>query len=835
MKNVITDSSSTQNAITNLQNANSGVTNQKNIALQLEYNEDIYNLQQESIDSSRKYNAINLGLNLVSIGLDTAQKIYGIVNESQTNAADNQVSFQLEEGQRILQQSIASGATYYGTNPATGQTELVIAPEVEEWYSNAREQISQSKYMDSVKSNALNSLDISYENLKTSANGSVIEKYYSDLNTNFATKLDTLKQIDVQTYVQSGGDIDAWNANNTIQGVYAINSRSDWNSTAKQNQTLSYLQSVRESGDKEIAIGLAKSKGLKSATDYIDSRGYYSEEEKEKITTSAISAVSRAQAVAKESGIGYMEDALVNSTATPEAVYTLLDNEYSKYSDTIQRSAKEAAKQKQTELVETMVSNQLSSDKQSGIAYVYDSYNEITNGSWDAYFYDIDEVKYSAIEQYKKEIENYETTIAEQTATSIKKIDDNNKNAFSQYQTMQKLNLQKFDSGIINGETYINNEINNAKSFASAIKEGGETSSDVWTDKITLQATEAIRKIGDNYIPTQYKSALDDGIDYIKVALGYNVSNTNMTAETKEKIYDMNLEFAGHIADYIFENGAKFNEEDFHNYVIKEAQNYVLLSQNETYSNIKKGSMIFDETTMKGKIKDFKTTISYAYNTPNSGDYLAPLSSNALTGEQSYDFANDDVRATFNDMATIAKTQIQMVTGIDEQNMTIVLDNSEEGKTIFAPLVLVNDGSGRAFRFQGNGKIQMSTNGGEWQNTGLEMSTSYEGMEKQKDKNTDWIGVVGSAEFTKLFEKYNDSKGKEVATYIYDTKNVDIDNFTDWLYKHSEEPKDLDEYIERFDYAHSVGEFLPSLQDNYKEFINSAVYAVKKKKKKYKR
>ena len=151
---------------------------------------------------------------------------------------------------------------------------------------------------------------------------------------------------------------------------------------------------------------------------------------------------------------------------------------------------------------------------------------------------------------------------------------------------------------------------------------------------------------------------------------------------------------------------------------------------------------------MKDKNSEFKKVIGMAYSEGSANSYLVSLGYDFSTGQPRYTFKNDEAEKTFSDMSTVAKTQIWWLTGADETDIEVVLDNSSGNGVAFAPLVTVTDGSGESYRFDEKGNIYKNMNGKKdadgktiWTDTGLDMATSAEDMERQKKKlNTPSVG-----------------------------------------------------------------------------------------------
>lgn len=817
MKNVVIDNSAYQNALATQQNANSALNSSQQRAQQLRYNEQTYNLQQRQIDTQRTFNVINASLQAADLIVSYGSKIYDVVQQSQSSAAQNDISASLQEGQRLLQNSIASGKTYFGTNPTTGEMELIIAPEVEEWYSASREKIGNGNYMASIKDSALKSFDLSYEALKTSANSTLVEKYYSDLNTNFSTSLELAKLADIQSYVQAGGNIDAWNASSTIQGVKAINSRSDWSSEAKSAQTTSYLLEVQQEGDTQIASNLARTQGLQAALNYIESKGYYTTAEKQSMYATASKSVTQAMSAANEAAEAYMADALIKGSATPKEVYEALGNELGNVSPAIYNSAIDAAKAKQISVATTSYSNQLTTDKSNGLFDLYTTYTEMQSGSWDDLFYNISDVKTEALAAYEKAISDKETAYG-------KTIDESNKSLFSEYETKHKTNLSLFNEGQINGQTYVANETSYANSFYAGVQ-GEESVQSLWNEKVNAMATEAINAIIDNAIPERYKSEVTEAFNTIKLSMGLNLTNSKMTAEAQQTIYDMNLEFTGKVASYLqsydTEKNGTLSVEDFKKYVTQAAQDYIQLRQSNGYTDLMEGKYK-DEKYMSGKVSDFKKALSLAYNY-DTGDVFVKLGTDISTGNARYMFANDTARQTFEELSTVAKTQISWLTGYGAEDMTTVCVLDDNGAPLLAPQVNVN---GECYRFK-DSTIQICTDGKTWIETGIKLASSSDDMTKNKNKSQVYLAMQekkGSENLTDVQKQAQKATDTWVQTYKQPTTNQ--------LKDHLRESADIDTAASRLKQLSDQGSVkIRSGVQSVSDYIDNLVAEVKTEKK----
>ena len=359
------------------------------------HNEKSLTDYNDYLDKMKTYNAINLGLDLTKLAINTASDIYGIVKQSQNAEGANVMAQSFEEGSRILTQSIYDGSTYFGTDPETGEATLIMSPALEEWKNSARAKIENGNYIKSVKDSLFQSFDLNYESLKTQAFGTAIEQSYADLNSNFATSMEISKRMDISSYVQAGGDLDLWSST-PIQGVTTITARSDWSDNAKQAQITQYMLDVQAEGDRQIASSIALNNGLEASYDWIRSRSYMTEDEKQSAYSAASKAVTQRTSAIKGEVEYYMEDAIVNGTATPKQVIEQVMQKYGSEGKEIVSFVSETLKDKQTELVSIAADQTYSEDCRQGLSALQETYDMLTSGKLDETFYNLDSLK----EQY---------------------------------------------------------------------------------------------------------------------------------------------------------------------------------------------------------------------------------------------------------------------------------------------------------------------------------------------------------------------------------------------------------------------------------------------------
>ena len=761
MKNVIRNHSAQQNALSTLQNAQTAEGNALQTKTQADYTRDSIALQKQGYKLTEKWNNISLGVNLTKVGIDLGSSVANMIVTADQSSASSELNAMAEEGERLVDESVASGDTYYGENSETGEIELVMSSKVTDWYNSSRQKIEDSNHLTSTKKSLLQSLDYTYENLQTSANKSTVQKYYSNLNANFQTSLSSAKRTDTESYVAAGGNRDLWNQSATIEGISVIYGRNDWSAETKAAQTTDYLLSVISEGDTLIASDYARTQGLQAAYDYIQGLTGYTETEKQKMYSTASNAQVQATAAATETAEGLMEDAFVNNSSTPEQVITAVKTEYADSSPAIVSAAVEAARQKQRDYMTKVCSNQLAADTASGIDAMTLTYTEISSGAWDGKFYGIEDTKASVMDKYASAIKTKQSELATQAGnvnTTITRIDTANNNVYSAYEKESAANLEAYEAGSYDGATYIQTELEAARKFNAQYQEGGNTDDSVWRSQTTNAAVNAVKKVIDNYIPTRYKDEVTDIVDkYLKVCLGLNVTTNSMTQEQAEELYEANAALTGQFADYIRDNGADMTDEQFAVWAKKKADDYVWL-QNHNYDKILDGDYIpKNNATMSSRVSNFNAVVSASYGnekegTTSPGSYFVKwdtyFSYDYKTGsytylserDAGYKFANEKVEETWNSMATLAKSEVQWLTGDNDGMMTVYCDTDEDGHPILSPIVVSGT---TAFRFK-NGTIQYSdivtdANGNttvKWTETGLKVTTDASSMMAQVQKSS---------------------------------------------------------------------------------------------------
>lgn len=700
-----------------------------------EYSDKQLENQNDYLKKMQFYNGLNLGLDITKQVINFASDMYGLVEQSQMSEGSGDMASSFEEGSRILTKSIYDNTTYFGTDPETGEATLIISPELEEWRTNARSSIENGNYMKSVKESLLRSFDINYESLKTQAFGSAIKQCYADLNSSFASSMDIAKRADIASYVQAGGDLDLWSSS-PIQGVNTITARNDWSDNAKQAQITQYMLDVQAEGDRQIASSIALNDGLEASYDWIRSRSYMTEDEKQSAYSAASKAVTQRTSAIKGEVEYYMEDAIVNGTATPKQVIEQVVQKYGGEGKEIVSFVSDTLKNKQAELVSIAASQTYSEDRRQGLSALQETYDMLTSGKLDETFYNLDSLKEQYISQYDSAIYSAKKQIADEINASVKQIESANSKLLSDYEKSQDLVMEKFDAGIIDGKTAVSMFQQNAIALSDSLSDGGTTSTSLWSEQANVTACSFIDKLLDNYVPSKYKTQVEAGFNGLKVALGLNKTNSMMTEEEQYQLAELQSIYYGRVADYIYQNGATASADEMLDFCRITASNIAVGYGSTSWTKVQEGNPFATDTTAAATIDTFNALEKSL--TAEGGSSGAFVSVNKLAGIDADGNGEPDsdvplwiinsagAKQTFDELAKFEINQLNYLLGKPDTPMTPVI-GTENGEPVLVPDIIVD---GVTYRIRDENILYKE--GSEWKDTGYDIAESEGEMYVQK-------------------------------------------------------------------------------------------------------
>ena len=700
-----------------------------------EYSDKQLENQNDYLKKMQFYNGLNLGLDITKQVINFASDMYGLVEQSQMSEGSGAMASSFEEGSRILTKSIYDGTTYFGTDPETGEATLIISPELEEWRNNARLSIENGNYMKSVKDSLLQSFDLNYESLKTQAFGNAIKQSYADLNSSFASSMDIAKRADIASYVQAGGDLDLWSSS-PIQGVNTITARNDWSDNAKQAQITQYMLDVQAEGDRQIASSIALNDGLEASYDWIRSRSYMTEDEKQSAYRTASNAVTQRTSAIKGEVEYYMEDAIVNGTATPKQVIEQVVQKYGSEGKEIVSFVSDTLKDKQTELVSIAASQTYSEDRRQGLSALQETYDMLTSGQLDDTFYNLDSLKEQYISQYDTAIYSAKKQIADEINANITQIESANSKLLSDYEKSQDLVMKKFDAGIIDGKTAVSMFQQNAIALSDSLSEGGKTSTSLWSEKANVTACSFIDKLLDNYVPSKYKTQVEAGFSGLKAALGLNKTNATMTEEEQYQLAELQSIYYGRVADYIYQNGATASADEMLDFCRTTASNIAVGYGSKSWTKVQEGNPFATDTTAAATIDTFNDLEQSL--TAEGGSIGAFVRVNKVAGTDADGDGEPDsdvplwiinsagAMQTFNELAEFEMNQLNYLLGKSDTQMVPII-GTENGEPVLVPDIIVD---GVTYRIRDENILYNEGSG--WEDTGYDIAESEGEMYVQK-------------------------------------------------------------------------------------------------------
>ena len=700
-----------------------------------EYTDKQLENQNDYLKKMQFYNGLNLGLDITKQVINFASDMYGLVEQSQMSEGSGAMASSFEEGSRILTKSIYDGTTYFGTDPETGEATLIISPELEEWRNNARLSIENGNYMKSVKDSLLQSFDLNYESLKTQAFGNAIKQSYADLNSSFASSMDIAKRADIASYVQAGGDLDLWSSS-PIQGVNTITARNDWSDNAKQAQITQYMLDVQAEGDRQIASSIALNDGLETSYDWIRSRSYMTEDEKQSAYSAASKAVTQRTSAIKGEVEYYMEDAIVNGTATPKQVIEQVMQKYGSEGKEIVSFVSKTLKDKQTELVSIAASQTYSEDRRQGLSALQETYDMLTSGQLDDTFYNLDSLKEQYISQYDTAIYSAKKQIADEINANITQIESANSKLLSDYEKSQDLVMKKFDAGIIDGKTAVSMFQQNAIALSDSLSEGGKTSTSLWSEKANVTACSFIDKLLDNYVPSKYKTQVEAGFSGLKAALGLNKTNATMTEEEQYQLAKLQSIYYGRVADYIYQNGATASADEMLDFCRTTASNIAVGYGSKSWTKVQEGNPFATDTTAAATIDTFNDLEQSL--TAEGGSIGAFVRVNKVAGTDADGDGEPDsdvplwiinsagAMQTFNELAEFEMNQLNYLLGKSDTQMVPII-GTENGEPVLVPDIIVD---GVTYRIRDENILYNEGSG--WEDTGYDIAESEGEMYVQK-------------------------------------------------------------------------------------------------------
>lgn len=658
------------------------------------YNNYLAELNRQ-MESTKRNIAYNFLQNVVSFGT----KIYGLVQDQQTQQVNADTTTFLTEFQGKLNESIINGTSKY-IEDENGNLIFQLDPNLQQEYDNYAASIEASDYMSPVKKSALASLQSNFAGIKLNASTAALEQVYNDRNELFNANLNNALISDAQLLVSGNGELPE---GAVFSGVAQILARSDWSQDKKDAAIASYMPQVMNQYAIEAGSSIARSQGTLAAQEFIWSVPGLSEDQRQSALAYANSSLSARMSGLANSAVTMMEDA-ISEGASPADVYkTVLDNMGSEASET-RSYVYDQMLSAQMKAVTEIATNQYNQDLNGGLEELQKTYDAYKAGSYDYLFTELPELEKSFVSMYETAISDKTSSLASALNATSKDIKAADQSLLSTLDNTESFLMAGIDANTITPADAIEQYGNLASQIAGQLQVPGNSLA-LETSKI-----EFLTKLADNYLPANWKTPINDALDSVYAALQINGSASSLTDEqitAKNKVTQYSY---GLIAD-MFYNNANYTLDDALAEIQNLKESYLMSGISGNYT----GLSVPDAADGKPVAKNTSAAISLFNSYRNfSGlvysDDAAAMVQNEVTGVPAapqYKFISSDVEKNFNNGSQALMPIIANFTGTDISSITYAPESLPDGSMVACPVYYAG---GNAYRIRGE-QIQAHVNG----------------------------------------------------------------------------------------------------------------------------
>ena len=245
------------------------------------------------------------------------------------------------------------------------------------------------------------------------------------------------------------------------------------------------------------------------------------------------------------------------------------------------------------------------------------------------------------------------------------------------------------------------------------------------------------------------------------------------TDEEQYQVADLQAEYYGRIADYIYQNGAVATDVEMLDFCKKTAQSIAVGYGSTSWKKVEEGGVFAGDTTAKETIDSFND-IQKALVMDDKGLKGAFVRFNKLTGIDADGNGEPDTtlpvwipidagaEQTFKDLAEFEMNQLHYLLGETDTKMEPVVGN-ENGTPVLVPDIIAD---AVTYRFR-DGNILYNTGDG-WEDTGFDIAESEGEMYKNRDK------IVIDSKMQELREKQEETPANTYQQQLRDhTERVD--------------------------------------------------------------
>lgn len=672
----------------------------------------MYDLTSEATDLAFAADMTNRVFDFANDLISAGSKIYSLIEDQQTVTANNTLTDYANQLENALNMSIYNGTTKF-VEDDSGNLVMQIDPEVQQQYESFLQQIDNSSLMKSVKQKASGVLQANWSNLQNGAMSSLLQTAYSDREAAYSANLANAIANDAAMLAANDGNLPE---GSTFSGISIIHGRTDWNEKRKKTEDLNYSRQVWVEYGKQKASSLATGRGgLLAAYDFAYSMPGLLEGERQAIVQSATTTLTQRITAVEGLADNVMAQVfLSNDGSVPQDAYELVANQLSGEAPEIISAAIEQMRTTQTEAVTSVFSTQLSNDTVNGYEELLTTYNGLASGSYDQYFYNIPQTKSAVMASYASAIAKEEDNLASALGTTKKEIQDADKQVLSSYKTQVDYYMAQFGAGMSGAEVI------------AAIGTAGEAAAEqlqLHDSFLSMQTTriEAVRKIGEDYLPTAWKNAADDAIDILLDTV--KLSGSDLTEEQQLESANLTNYALGLVADMYYESkegNVTLDDITSTIYGLKDAIALTCLTPGKQNPRVKDqdgyqftgASAAFNDAVKTNTLYQQTVNLAYMDDGQQAVDELSGVVSQGYVK-----YISDEVRQSFENMCRVFSPHMAKAAGVEESEL-IVAPTFIDGQLYLTPTYTVIRADGTVDSYRINGEYITRYEEGEYRTFG---------------------------------------------------------------------------------------------------------------------
>ena len=697
-----------------------------------------YNQTMDDIATQYREGVRSAVGNFVKNGISFLVGMAGMLEDEQTQQANYDITGYTSELNRMFNESLMDGTTGYAEDE-NGQLVFQVAPKIQEAYDNYVASINNSNMMSSVKEKALLTFDSSWKALQYNASTSALEQAYTNRNELFNANLNNALVNDSQLLASNGGVLPK---GASFSGIALIQGRNDWSQEVKDAKVLQYTQQVVAQSAIESGARIASTKGLQAANDYINSLPGLTEQQRQSAYAYAQKSLGNRQSAVATSAVAMMENAIMEGSSPNDVYKTVLDNLANEAPETKSYVYSQMKTAQQSAVIE-IATNQYNQDMKGGLNELQKTYDDYKNGKYDYLFSEIPEVEQAFVSKYEAAISSKISDLATTLGTTQQEIEEMDKSLLSTLDQSESMLLAQVDAGTMSPaaaiETY--------GAIAMGIT-GNDPDERFDNEKVRgqFQSTESkiaydtarvsfLGKLADNYLPSNWKTPINDALDSVYAALQLNGSASQLTDEQITARNNISNYSIGLIAD-MFYNNPDYTLDDALAEIQNLKESFLMSGIGGSYEGLSvpeaaDGKPVKKNTTAAINLfNSYRSITGLVYS--DDAEAMIQNEVNGVPAAPKYKFISEEVETNFNNGAQALMPLIAAFSGENISKITYSPEALADGTMIACPVYYAG---GEAYRIRSE-QIQIRR-GDTWQHAGYvsykenEMKSQGEGFRER--------------------------------------------------------------------------------------------------------